>query len=93
MTANMTSADVDQETTGTTAELRSVFVSAGLVLYTRKSAALAYEMTDEADIHCLATAALLTAAAAAEAILSESAYITNINRFTEPFLFASVEKK
>ena len=67
------------------ASLVSVYQSGALVGYARRLASLAAESTDNNDVHCLAAAAILTAAAASEAILSEFVYLSYPLAFTKDF--------
>lgn len=84
---------MSDEARASDAQLVSVYQSAALVLYTKKLAAFVATATDQQDACCFATATLLTAAAACEAILSEFVYITNLPAFTPEFLKAGVAKK
>jgi hypothetical protein len=74
-------------------ELVSVYQSAGLVICTRTLAALAAGASKQGDVTSLATAALLTAVAASDAILSEFMYTTDLPGYTRKFLKAGVADK
>ena len=78
---------------GRSCEAVSDYQSAGLVVNTRKLAELTAESTNPADIGSLATATILTAAAALEATLSEFLWITNPAAFTKEFRRAGIAGK
>jgi hypothetical protein len=84
----MPDADVGQET-----QLRSDYQSGNLISCTTWLAQFAAEETDELRLHRYATIALVTGAAACEALLSEVVYITAPAQFTPKFRRASVSGK
>lgn len=67
------------------ASLVSVYQSGALLSYARTLASVAAESTDPYVVHCLGTAAILTSAAASEAILSEFVYSSFPSAFTKDF--------
>lgn len=70
-----------------------VFMSGGLVTFTRKLADMAAQANEQQDVACLATATILTAAAALEAILSEFVYTINPSGYTKQFRKTGVPEK
>lgn len=71
----------------------TVYQSGGLVGYTRILAALAARSGDEKETGCLATAAILTAAAALEAILADYLYVTDRPPYREERRWIEQPKK
>jgi hypothetical protein len=70
-----------------------VFQSGGLIAFTRKLAAYTAQSVDPHDEACFATATILMAAAALEALLSEYAYTARRTSCTKDFRMAGVPKK
>lgn len=87
--------DVDGFDSGTSAEciFIEVFQSGGLVSRTRRLAALVNETADQLDSAYLATATILTAAAALEAILSEYVYLSDRPSYVKAFRKAGAPEK
>ena len=80
-------------TSGGEASCVSVYQSGALVGYAQRLASLAAESRDPYDVACFAAAAILSAAAASEAILSEFVYSSYLSAFTKDFRKAGVAAK
>lgn len=72
---------------------RMDYQSGSLIRYARKLASMAARSNDLDDVRALATAAVLTSAAATEATLAEFVYITALAAFTRDFRRAGVAEK
>lgn len=70
-----------------------VFQSGGLVAFTRRLATLAAQASEQQESACFATATILTAGAALEAILAEYLFISERSAYTKEFSIAGVPKK
>ena len=70
-----------------------VYQSGGLVDFAKRLAALTSQAHDQQEEACYATATILMAAAALEALLAEFAYITDRTKYTNEFRKAGVSKK
>jgi len=70
------------------------YQSAGLVLHTRRLSNLVAQSADVEEVTCLATAAILMAVAAIEALLSEAAYLKKPELYaTNAFQYGGVPVK
>lgn len=70
-----------------------VFQSGALVAFTRRLATLAAQASEQQESACFATATILTAAAALEAILAEYLYLSGRSAYTKKFRRVGVPEK